>query len=238
MNEPFLTAAWRYLVLLNFRVSERLLAPYVPRGTAVDTWQGDAWISLVGFRFLDTRFLGAPIPGHRHFPEINLRFYVRSMAHDRRGVVFLKEIVPRRAVAIVARAAYNEPYVARTMRAEGPVTSTDEPGTVSYAWRRAGRWHRFGVTSSGPPLVVPHGTDTAFMIEHYWGYTRQRDESTLEYQVEHPCWRCWAVRDVRFEVDAAAEYDAPLAEAMAAGPASAVLADGSDVSVSAPSLLR
>lgn len=235
MNHPFLTAAWRYLVLLNFRVPAHLLTTYVPRGTVLDTWRGEVWVSLVGFRFMDTRILGVPIPGHRHFPEINLRFYVRSTTQERRGVVFLKEIVPRRAVTVVARAAYNEPYVTRVMRVEGPVSLSEEPGRVGYAWRRAGRWHEFGVTAVGPPAPIASGSDAAFLTEHYWGYTRQRNGSTLDYAVEHPRWRSWPVGDVRFEVDPSVEYDPVLADAMRDGPASAILAEGSAVSVSRPS---
>ena len=36
-----------------------------------------AYVSLVGFRFLNTRVLGVSIPFHRDFDEVNLRFYVR-----------------------------------------------------------------------------------------------------------------------------------------------------------------
>ena len=115
LSRPFLTAAWRYLALLNFEVPPALLGPLVPVGTEFDTWGGIALASMVGFRFLDTRVLGIPIPGHRDFDEVNLRLYVRHRCEDggwRRAVVFVRELVPRRAIATVARWFYNEPYTA------------------------------------------------------------------------------------------------------------------------------
>jgi uncharacterized protein YqjF (DUF2071 family) len=223
--------------MLNFRVDARALAPYVPRGTALDTWRGDTWISLVGFRFLNTRLLGTPVPAHRHFPEINLRFYVRPRGADRRAVVFLKEIVPRRAIATIARAVYNEPYVTRPMRAQAPLTVDEAPGRVAYEWRHRGQWNRFGVTAAGPPTPIRDGSDEAFIAEHDWGYTRQRDGSTIEYRVEHPHWRVWPIRDVVFDVDVAGEYGPAFGEAMRGAPASALLAEGSEVRVGRPRLL-
>ena len=119
-RRPFLTARWEHLVLLNYPCPAALLAPLVPAGTTLDAWHGQTLVSLVGFRFEDTRLAGLPIPGHRRFDEVNLRFYVRRVAEDgslRRAVVFIRELVPRWAIASVARWLYNEPYLAR---ADGP----------------------------------------------------------------------------------------------------------------------
>jgi hypothetical protein len=234
MGRPFLTAEWRYLVMFNFRVPPDVLAPYVPAGTVLDSWQGDTWLSLVGFRFLQTRVLGMPIPCHADFPEVNLRFYVRPVTDDRRAVVFLREIVPRRAIAVTARRIYNEPYVTRRMRAETPARGSDEPGRVSYGWRHARRWNAIAVTAVGRPTLIQPGTAEAFVAEHYWGYTAQRDGSTVEYQVEHPTWRVWTVTDATFDVDVAAEYGAVFAPHLAAPPASVFLAEGSAVRVGRP----
>lgn len=231
---PFLVAHWRYLVMLNFRVDPGLLEAYVPRGTRLDTWRGDAWLSLVGFRFLDTRIFGVPIPGFRDFPEVNLRFYVRPETDDRRAVVFLKEIVPRRAVAWTARALYNEPYVARTMMSEAPREPTQWPGPVAYGWRHEGRWNRFGITPKGRPLPVVRGSDAEFITEHYWGYTRQRDGGTIEYAVDHEPWLVWPTESIQYDVDAAAEYGPAVAAALGKPPDSAFLADGSAILVGRP----
>src|SRR6478736_4737230 len=108
----FLTAEWKALAMLNFEVEPAVLQPFVPIGTELDTWNGKTFVSMVGFLFLRTRIFGIPILFHHDFEEVNLRFYVRRKADDgwRRGVVFIKEIVPRAAIASIARTFYNEPY--------------------------------------------------------------------------------------------------------------------------------
>ena len=147
----FLTAEWRHLAILTFQAEPALLRRYVPEGTELDTHDGRALISLVGFRFLQTRVLGLPMPFHRHFDEVNLRFYVRREVRGeiRRGVTFIREIVPRRLIAWVARLAYNEPYIALPMRSEIP--SAGAPIRVRYAWKSTAGWQDLAL-SQGPPI--------------------------------------------------------------------------------------
>ena len=149
----FLTGEWRYLAMLNYRVDPALLDPLVPRGTSLDLWQGAAYVSLVGFLFRDTRVLGVPVPRHRQFEEVNLRFYVRReiAGEMRRGVTFIREIVPRPAIAAVARLAYNEPYVAMPMRHSIAVQQEpdDAPAVVQYEWRRRSEWSGITLNASG-----------------------------------------------------------------------------------------
>lgn len=235
---PFLTAEWRYLVVLNWRVQPALLHPYVPSGTQLDDWQGQTFISIVGFLFRDTRVLGVPIPWHRNFEELNLRFYVqRSVDGEvRRAVTFIKELVPRRAIAAVARFAYNEPYEAVPMRhrigREGESNGT--PSVVEYSWRHAGRWSRLSVQPVGEAAPIESCSEEEFITEHYWGYTRQRDGGTVEYQVQHPRWRVWRVSNPILEGDLTALYGGTFAEVLRQPPGSALLAEGSAVSVHAP----
>ena len=192
--------------------------------------------SMVGFRFLDTRVLGIPIPGHRHFDEVNLRFYVRRRAEDgewRRAVVFVRELVPRRAIALVARWAYNEPYTAVPMRHELEIAGaeTGEAGRAAYAWHLAGRWHRLEVTTRSRPAIPDPASEAEFITEHYWGYTVQRDGGSKEYRVAHPSWRVWVAETARFDCDVRTVYGAGFAECLAAEPRSAFLAEGSMVEV-------
>ena len=116
--QPFLTANWRYLAILNYVVDPRLITPLIPVGTEIDFENGETFLSVVGFLFLDTRLLGLSIPLHRDFEEVNLRFYVRRKSADKRwrGVVFIRELVPRRAMALVARRFYRENYLAVPMK--------------------------------------------------------------------------------------------------------------------------
>lgn len=238
MTRPFLTAEWRNLVMLNYAVEPSLLEPLVPLGTQLDAWQGVTYVSLVGFLFADTRLLGVPIPWHRTFQEVNLRFYVRRTVGDevRRGVTFVREIVPRLAIATTARAIYNEPYVALPMRhAFGALRSDGVPASVEYGWRSSGGWCTLGAEPVGEGRPAQPGSEEEFITEHYWGYTRQRDGSTVEYRVEHPRWRVWAVATPKIVGGLSELYGAELAAVLTAPPRSAFLADGSPVVVYPPS---
>jgi uncharacterized protein YqjF (DUF2071 family) len=234
-ERPFLTADWRFLAMLQYEVDPHVLQPFVPRGTELDDWRGRTLVSLVGFRFLETRVLGAPIPCHRHFDEVNLRFYVRRRGPEgwRRAVVFLREIVPRQAIALVARLWYNEPYIALPMRHRITMdrATEGEMGHVRYEWLHEGRWAHLEVETEGAPTLPTPDSEEAFISEHYWGYTAQRDGGCLEYHVSHPPWRVWAVRQASLTCDASALYGAPFARVLGASPASAFLAEGSPVAV-------
>ena len=222
--------------MLNYEIAPSLLRRLVPAGTELATWQGTTFVSVVGFRFLDTRILGLRVPGHADFEEVNLRFYVRRRdgGEWRRGVVFIREIVPRRAIAWLARLTYNEPYRALPMRHDVTRPSDGGATTVSYEWRRAGRWEGLRLRTIGNAKTLIVGSEEEFITEHYWGYTRQRDGSTIEYRVEHPSWRVWQAADARLEADVRSLYGEALAEALGTPPRSAFLAEGSEVTVCRP----
>ncbi len=229
---PFLTARWRWLAMLNYEVDPALLRPLVPAGTELDAWDGVTYASVVGFMFMDTRVLGVPIPFHRDFEELNLRFYVRRKGPEgwRRGVVFIKEIVPRFAIAAVARVVYGENYVALPMRHRLEI-ATETGGTVEYGWRLGGRWCSVRATVRGPAGPLAEGSEEEFITEHYWGYARQRDGGTVEYQVEHPRWNVWRAESSSLDCDVAALYGPAFAAPLSAAPRSALVADGSPIIV-------
>jgi uncharacterized protein YqjF (DUF2071 family) len=186
---------------------------------------------MVGFQFLDTRLLGVPIPFHRNFLEVNLRFYVRrEVAGDlRRGVVFVKEIVPRYAVSWVANRLYNEKYVTC------PMSHHDDLGgpsrTVRYQWSLAGTDHHLQVSAAGDAYIPADNSEDTFITEHYWGYTAQPDGSTLEYGVEHPRWSVWQGTDPEFHCDVARLYGERFVPFLKGRPSSCFLADGSAIVV-------
>jgi uncharacterized protein YqjF (DUF2071 family) len=237
-RRPFLRAEWRHLVMLNYEIAPELLAPLVPAGATLDLWQGRALVSMVGFRFLRTRLLGVPVPFHRDFDEVNLRFYVRHERPDgevRRGVTFVKELVPRAAIALVARLAYNEPYRAVPMRScTPPGLEGAQDARLEYAWRTASGWQALAAEIRGAPAIPADDSEETFIAEHYWGYTRQRDGGTVEYQVAHPRWRVWRAHAPELRVDAAALYGPAFAEALGRPPSSAFVAEGSPVAVYRP----
>ena len=231
-RRSFLRAEWRHLAMLNFAIDPTALRPLVTRGTELDAFDGRTLVSVVGFQFLGTRVWGVPVPLHTDFEEVNLRFYVRRREGGewRRGVVFVREIVPRLGIAVLARWLYGEPYVALPMRSTVERTSTGI--RVEYGWRSAHGWNGLEAAGEGEPREIGEGSEEEFITEHYWGYTA-RGSTTAEYEVEHPRWRVWAAKSSRFECDVAGLYGETFVEALNANPVSAFIAEGSPIVVHA-----
>ena len=223
----FLTAKWHDLIMASYEVGPDLLAARVPAGTEIDLHEGRCFVSLVGFMFLDTRVMDFLIPFHINLEEVNLRFYVRREIDGevRRGVVFVKEIVPRSAIAIVARTLYGEPYERWRMSHFRSALG------VGYMWEKGGCRNSISV-ESGRSLGVPaSGSHEEFIIEHYWGYTRRGPSRTDEYKVEHPKWELFDVGNPHIDIDFGRTYGEEFAFLSVAGPHSVVLAKGSEIAV-------
>ena len=237
-ERPFLTAAWRDLLMLTWAVDRRLLTSMLPRGVELDLWRGEALASVVAFRFEQVRVRGIAIPFHTAFPEVNLRFYVKRRAPDgewRRGVVFVQERVPRAAIAWVARTLYGEPYVASPMREAHLVGTTGDDGeprrTLLYEWQRDGSWERVVALATGSPRPMRANSIEEFIAEHYWGYTARGAGATQEYKVEHPRWNITPLAECFLEADIKGLYGLPWVAPLSESPASTFLADGSAVAV-------
>ena len=223
----FLTAEWRDLLMVNYEVDPSLLADRVPRGTDLDLDDGRCFVSLVAFMFLNTKVLGVPIPFHVNFEEVNLRFYVKRETEGdvRRGVCFIKEIVPRSAIAFVARTVYGEPYEAWTMNNARSRTE------ATYEWHRGAAPNSISATL-GENLGVPgEGSHEEFIIEHYWGYTKRSPMRTDEYRVEHPKWELRAVKSSEIDVESGHVYGNDFAFLSEQKPYSVVFASGSEIGV-------
>ena len=223
----FLSAEWRDLIMANYEVDPALLASRVPDGTRLDLHDGRCFVSLVAFMFLNTRVFGFPIPFHVNFEEVNLRFYVTRETGDetRRGVVFIKELVPRWAIATVARTLYGEPYECWSMR------NDRYSSRVAYAWERD-RASNDIVVTLGPDESVPGpGSHGEFIIEHYWGYTKRGETRTDEYKVEHPKWSLRDVLSCEIDVDFGAVYGSEFGFLRDTKPYSVLFAVGSEISV-------
>jgi uncharacterized protein YqjF (DUF2071 family) len=220
--------------MLNYEVDPDALTPFVPRGTELDVWQGRHYVSIVAFRFLHTLVRGIPIPFHRNFDEINFRFYVGRDTPDgwRRGVVFIKEVVPRWAIAAVARWVYNENYVACPTNSSIRLPHGEGAGSVRFSWSPRGM-DGFGacVKLTGQPAALTEGSEAEFITEHFWGYAAQRDGSTVEYEVEHPSWRIWPGLEPELTGPVGGFYGPRFVEALSQPPRSAFVADGSAVIV-------
>ena len=232
-DRVFLSAEWQHLAMLNYEVEPRPLLPFVPAGTELDSWNGKVFVSLVGFRFLKTKLFGfLTIPMHANFEEVNLRFYVRRQDDNgvRRGVVFIREVVPRPAIAFVARTFYHERYVALPMTHEIR-TLPDNRLRVEYRWCSGKRWSSIRMETDGNAALPSPDSAEQFITEHYWGYAAEPGGGCVEYRVSHPTWRVWPVRESAFDGDAADLYGKEIASVLRGKPHSAFLAEGSAISV-------
>lgn len=230
----FLGAEWTNLVFLNYEIPEALLLPLLPKGTELDLWQGKALASIVAFEMRGTLVLGRSLPWHEDFEEVNLRFYVKRRVkiqgreEIRRGVVFVKEIVPRHAIAWVARILYNENYVARRMAHRHSFSA--EEGRMEYSWQTPAGPCTLKAEWQGRLQSSEEGSLEEFITEHYWGYARQRNGATVEYEVEHPRWPVWTHVKAELSGPVAKDYGDAIA-AYLQTPVSICAAKGSAIRV-------
>jgi uncharacterized protein YqjF (DUF2071 family) len=243
----FLAARWEHLIFANYRVDPCVLESFVPMGTQLDSHNGDTYVSLVAFLFRNTRVLGIPIPGHRDFEEVNLRFYVvPKHAPQQRAVTFLSEIVPRSVIPWVANSLFYENYMAM------PMSHTRDGSRFQVSWRLPKNKGRNGDSSRTSFTSQPFSTEQSFSVtvptklalpdkgslaqfitEHYWGYAKA-PRFTLEYQVHHPSWACCEVEDYNIQIDFSAVYGQAFAFLQEQSPEQVLYAAGSDVGVSFP----
>lgn len=225
--KKFLTAKWHDLIMANYEVAPELLEKRLPKGVSLDFHEDKPFVSLVGFMFLDTRVLGVPVPFHINFEEVNLRYYVKRETENetKRGVCFVKEIVPRLAIATVADLVYGEPYECWKM------SHTRNEREVGYTWEK-GDCKNSILVETGANLGVPaENSHGEFIIEHYWGYTKRGASRTDEYKVEHPKWELFEINYAEIDVDFGTVYGEEFDFLSDKQPDSIFMAKGSDIAV-------
>ena len=142
--------------------------------------------------------------------------------------MFVRELVPRLAIALVARRFYGENYVALTMKHQ--IDHVDPKLDVEYSWRRGRKWESLKISASGEAQTIPAGSHAEFITEHYWGYTCVKGGCS-EYRVEHPRWKIWNANSFELSANIAALYGEQFLEPLSAVPHSAFIADGSAIQV-------
>jgi uncharacterized protein YqjF (DUF2071 family) len=230
MTKTFLQAEWRKLAIVNYSVDKKLLDKYLPQKTEIDLWNDTCYVSLVGFMFKDTKVKGLKIPFHIDFEEVNLRFYVRHKDDGewKRGVVFIKEIVPKRALTFIANTVYKENY--ETMPMSHSWTTSENNLTVEYKWKK-NQWNSLKVIAEKNATLITEGSEEEFITEHYWGYTKISSDKTSEYGVEHPKWEVYETKDYLINVDFGDIYGRDFNFLTSAKPKSVFLAEGSVIKV-------
>jgi hypothetical protein len=103
--------------------------------------------------------------------------------------------------------------------------------TAEYQWQIACRWCTLSATGSGVPAPAVSGSLEQFITEHYWGYSRQKNGNSLEYQVTHSSWLVWTATEAKFEGDSSDLYGSEIGAVLQRRPDSAFIADGSRITV-------
>jgi hypothetical protein len=230
LKKVFLRAEWRKLLLVNYPIDPRILEPFLPAKTELDFFEGKCLVSMVGFMFMNTRLKGIPVPFHQNFEEVNLRFYVRYKEKGicKRGAVFIGEFVPKPLIALVARTVYKEPYSYMPMKNEWDIR--EDGLDVSYHWKTK-RWNSLIIKANCQPFLPEPDSEAAFILEHYWGYTRLGPHRTAEYGVEHPSWMVYPTIKIQADLDFEENYGPAFAVLNHTKPVSAFLAEGSEILV-------
>ncbi len=231
MALKFLTAEWKNLIMANYIVDPSVLIPYLPHETELDLFNGKAYVSLVGFMFTNTRLLGYKIPFHVNFEEVNLRFYVKynDSGEWKRGTVFIKEIVPKPAISLIANTIYHEKYDTKSMRHY--ITETESEFALSYQWKHLHKWNKIAAVVENTAKPMISDSEEEFIAEHYWGYSKYNDKTTFEYNVQHPPWKIFPVKSYQIDCDFTSLYGARFSVLMKAKPNSVFVAEGSAICV-------
>ncbi len=234
----FLKAEWRKLAIANYKIDKDHLTEYLPFGTELDFWEGNCFVSLVGFMFKNTKLLGIKVPFHVDFEEVNLRFYVKRFENGvlKRGVVFIKEIVPKKALTFVANTIYNENY--ETMPMTHNWIEKADKREVEYSWKKAGVENSFKIEASLEAYEIQPNSVTEFITEHYWGYAKVNEERSNEYEVTHPRWNVYKVENYEINVDFGAVYNIDFEFLNSMKPHSVMLAEGSKITVANKKVIK
>lgn len=238
----FLTAEWRKLAIANYEIEPNLLLPYLPFGTELDLWEEKCYVSLIGFMFKDVKLLGLPIPFHRDFEEVNLRFYVKRLDPTtneyKRGVVFIKEIVPKPAITFVANTVYGENY--QTMKMSHKWIENSKNREIEYTWQknRTAKLNSIYIKATKNLSEIEKGSKTEFITEHYWGYAKQNDTKTNEYEVTHLRWQHYEVLEYEIKADFGEIYGHEFSFLTTQKPSSVMLAEGSKITVEPKSEIK
>ncbi|WP_027382181.1 YqjF family protein [Epilithonimonas caeni] len=225
----FLTAEWRKLAIINYEINPEILLPYLPKGTELDLYQGKCLVSLVGFMFLNTKLLGISVPFHKNFEEVNLRFYVKKLENEvwKRGVVFIKEIVPKKTLSLVANKFYNENYY--TLPMSHLIIESDNEISVFYSWQTS-KLNTMALKVANIQEEMIGDSDFEFITEHYFGFTKNEIQ-TSEYEVKHPKWNFYEVKNYEITVDFKENYGTDFTVLNNSKPISVMLAEGSEIEV-------
>lgn len=239
-NKIFLSATWEYLAMFNYEVDPEILKPYLPPFTEIDYFEGKAIVSVVGFLFNNTKVMGIKWPGFVNFDEVNLRYYIKYLdgAEWKRGVGFISEIVASKIIASMANVLYNEHYSIAKM--SHCINENNDVINVQYNWqKKKGFQNKMIVTADNFLQPIKKNSEEEFIFEHYYGYNKLNEKTTIEYSLAHPCWEVYPIKNYELICDVESLYGKSFVPFIQnVKPMSVMLAKGSGVDVKMPRRLK
>lgn len=237
MKKPFLHTEWRKLIMINYEVDPEVLLAHLPYGTELDSWNGKYYVSIVGFKFLNTKVRGIKFPFHINFEQVNFRFYVKRKINNetRHGVVFIKEIVDKPVVKWMANTLYKENYVRLPMGHHW--NKEDDQWNINYRWKFKNKWNNIEVVAKDQLMDSENGSEEKFIAEHYWGYIKIDEKKAYEFRVEHSPWAIYPINHFNIDIDFVPVYGKNFEFLQSQKPSSVFLAEGSEVFLGDRSLM-
>lgn len=215
-----------------------ILKKHTPEGTQLELFNGNCFVSLVAFRYSETRLMKVRVPFHSTFEEINLRFYVkREVAPNqwRSEVAFTKLFFPKRTLTFVAKQIYKENY--ETLKMKHQWSEDDIHMQTDYSLEKDG-WHRLHITSKKLLTKIEPDSPEHFFSKHYWGTSKIDEKTSTIYRIEHPEWRLHETLECNISFDFGKIFGSEFKQLSDLKPDSVHLFDGSEVIVKKKKIIQ
>jgi uncharacterized protein YqjF (DUF2071 family) len=184
---------WECLTFLHWRYEPDAVRRLLPAGLELELFDGSAWVGLVPFRILRLKPPRAfALPWISHFPETNVRTYVRGPGGET-GVWFFSLDAARLGAVIGARLFYGLPYYWANMNVQCA------NGIAEYASRRTGGAkpaHARIRVSAGPRIAA--GELERFLTARFRLYAMLRGKLAFA-DIEHEPWPLHQARTEHLE---------------------------------------
>lgn len=186
-----MTQRWRDLLFAHWPVPAEELAPLVPSGLQIDTFDQTGWVGVVPFWMDRIRLRGLPrLPGASRFPELNLRTYVRERNTNRAGVYFFCLEASNPLAVALARSVFHLPYhwARMSIRPRGEREFTYQSERILSAKPVRFRAHYRGLGQR--PQIGPSapGSIEHFLTERYCLFTTDQYGELVQAEIRHEPW--------------------------------------------------
>jgi uncharacterized protein len=174
---------WYDLLFAHWPIDVACLRPLIPEELAIDTFDGTAWIGVVPFNMRIKR-RGVPgVPTASHFPELNVRTYVRL--GGKRGVWFFSLDAASLLAVWGARLWFHLPYYHANMQAK------KQQDSVRYhSVRRGAAPATFCAVYRPivPVALAEYGSLEHWLTERYCLFCRSRGGASYCGEIHHEPW--------------------------------------------------